>query len=737
MTSFSENRADQTPLKLALFAVSAFLSSFLIFSIQPIFTKVVLPVLGGAPAVWSVAMVVFQGLLLAGYLYAHLLMRWFSLRIAVVIHGLITCAALSTLPFNATPDWGVPPESFQSIWLVKIFLQSVGFPFFALAANAPLLQAWLASNDRYVNVYHLYAASNIGSFAALFSYPFLIEPMIGLATQSYAWGAGFLLFIVLLSACGLSVWNTQTFQRTDGPTIATSSQPISWARRREWVLCASIPAGLLIAATASIQMDVSGISLLWILPLAIYLLSFVYAFRDEEKETDFWPRFVRSVTLLNLVVFALGVHNFFLVLSFGFAAVLGVSMACHKKLYGLRPAENQLTEFYLFLSVGGFIGGIFSSLVALHLFSWTAEYVILLLVAVLVVCRSKVPLLNSTRDLVIGGAGLLLVAAVFGFLSDGLLSFLRIIFLVLAVHLFFLFNSKSHRLIQGACVSALIAVFLVPLGQDTQRSFFGVMKIEEKDGYRRLLHGSTLHGAQEINYSGKPEPLTYFTSNGPMGRSLTALRQSSSEKALRIGVVGLGVGSMSCLKQDNETWTYFEIDPLVVSIARDKNRFQFLSVCDPAAKIVIGDARLTVDQQPRGAFEYLLVDAFSSDAIPAHLVTKEAIQNFLARVTDEGILVFHISNRYINLVPILAKIAEANNVTLYGYETHVTPDEAARMHAGALAVVFVKNEKAVAKLEQLKFQKVPVDPEQALWTDHYTNVSGEIIRHQMRKWFGI
>jgi hypothetical protein len=733
MTSLAFVRKDSSGItKILVFGFSIFLSAFLIFSVQPIFTKVVLPTLGGTPAVWSVAMVVFQGLLLAGYLYAHLLIRFLPLRAAIGVHIAVTCVAFLILPFAVTPDWGEPPQNGEEIWLIGTFIKAIGLPFFALAANAPLLQAWLAASDRRINVYHFYAASNIGSFAALFAYPFVIEPFVNLPQQSIGWSIGFAAFIVMLVLCATFAWRGEV-ERHKSDAV----QPTSWGLRMRWLILAAVPSGLLIAATASIQLDVSGGPILWLLPLAIFLLTFVFAFRDGHENSKLWFRMVRASAIFALVIGVKEVHHFAVILGTALLAVLSVSMACHRALYQSRPASGELTEFYLFVSCGGFVGGLFAALVAPNVFSWTAEYQLLILMAALVVSFNGITGKDDVRKF---GLGVLLLVAVVGLAAamhpNGRFA-LNIAMLITAVTLFALFLKEIRPVVQGIIMAALFAIVILPYGSDVQRSFFSVLKVKDlsDSSYRILLHGSTIHGAQRISDDYRPEPLTYFTSEGAIGRSLTAIRETRPNGPLSIGVVGLGIGSMACHSRGNEQWTFFEIDPLVVRIAKDSERFRYLSDCGRSMPIIMGDARLTVKKQPAQAYDYLLLDAFSSDAIPSHLITKEAVDMFASRVTNEGILAFNTTNRYIDVSPILAKIGEAKGLDVYALYTKEPVERMLEMRTSVAVTAFAMGPASAAALERAGFKKLTPRPSQELWTDHYTNVTAEIIRGKISRMF--
>lgn len=734
MTSVSLVREEASWLRIAVFGIAIFLSAFLIFTVQPIFTKVVLPLLGGTPAIWSVAMVVFQGLLLAGYLYAHLLIRFLPLKVAIFVHIALTCVAFSFLPFAVSPDWGEPPPHGEAVWLMGTFVQAIGLPFFALSANAPLLQAWLAAQDRRINVYHFYAASNVGSFAALFAYPFVIEPFVNLPQQSNAWSSGFGLFILLLVACGGMAWNGHS-QNTSTKNV----EPLAWATRLRWIMFAAVPSGLLIAATAAIQTDVSGGPILWLLPLAIFLLSFVFAFRDGAQRTELWQRLTRASALFVITLTILELHSFAIVLGVALLAVLSVSMACHGALYQSRPNEGALTEFYLFISLGGLTGGLFAALIAPNIFSWTAEYPLLVCAAVLMISYDQETDSDARRSRILGAA-LLIGAMTFAFaITHNGRAVLNIVLVMTALMMFGLFSRSIRPAVQGSVLTALLALAVLPYGSDVQRSFFGVHRVknDNSEQYRLLMHGSTIHGAQKLSDQGRPEPLTYYGFDSPIARSLAALRDVRKDGQSSIGIVGLGTGSMACHRRSGEQWTFFEIDPVIVKIARDPERFRFVSECAPSAPIILGDARLTVEKQPARTFDYLLVDAFSSDAIPVHLVTKEAIDMFVSRLAADSILAIHISNRYINLSPILARIAAAKGLDLYVLTLRPSAEQQANLHSSSVVAALATGPAAAVALEANGFEKIQNDPEQALWTDHYTNVTSEIVRLQFKRWFSM
>ena len=733
-------------LLLGTFVIAIFVSAALLFMVQPMFTKMVLPRFGGTPAVWSVAMVFFQAALLAGYAYAHGLVRHARARTSVVIHVAVMLAACSALPISIAAGWSRPPPAGEAWWLIGLFAASIGLPFFALAANSPLLQAWFARTDHpaAADPYFLYAASNVGSFLALVSYPVVIEPFVRLGDQALLWSVGFCVLIALIIACGALLWRSPGEVAENAPgTMAEFAAP-GWRDVAFWVLLSAVPAGLLVAVTAHISTDVASIPLLWVLPLSLYLLTFVIAFQRRPivphwLAVEVQPLFI--VALMAVIIFDPElVRSSIVVLVAVHVAVFFVcALVCHGELARRRPAPRYLTSFYMWMSAGGVIGGVTTGLIAPHVFNWVAEYPILIALAVL--CR---PGLALPRDLRLRYALYAALAATAVLLA---LCHYDPITLDLAT-----FNWTAAGLL-AACVlvsrwplpfAAIVAFALLasrsilePTNATFVRSFFGVAKVSETtDGQFRLLqHGTTLHGGQRIReaggrrLTGRPEQLLYYWDGSAIAQAFDAVRARVAGP-IRFAVIGLGAGTLACRAGPDDTVHYYEIDPAIVRIARDPSLFTFLSVCRPDTPITLGDARLTLEDAPDGGYDLIVVDAFSSDAIPIHLLTREAMAIYLRKLGPRGMVVMHVSNRHLELASVVAGIAAANGL-ITRVNDSMSLDEVTNRYkfVGTIAAV-ARREADFGRLAQAPdWERRAPDPGQWVWTDDYSNVVGSLLRH--------
>jgi len=729
-------------LLLGVFACAIFLSAALLFVVQPMFTKMVLPRFGGSPSVWSVAMVFFQAVLLAGYAYAHGITRWLPTRLAVPVHIALLAVATFALPLAIAAGWGRPPSEGATGWLLGLFLVSIGLPFFALSANGPLLQAWFARTGHKAakDPYFLYAASNVGSFLALVSYPFAIEPFTRLGEQTAAWSVGFYLLIVLIAVSGvLLLLRSPNVLPAPAEGAAGEAAP-SWRDAAVWVALAAVPSALLIAVTAHISTDVAAAPLLWVIPLALYLATFVIVFQTRPLLPHRWMVLVQPLAIVVLVgVLAVGVLSYLvLTLALNVVTFFLCAMVCHGELARRRPAARHLTAFYMWMSAGGMIGGISAGLVAPHVFSWVAEYPLLIVLAIL--CRPGLALPHARRDmlwwLLILGLAVAIVVARLVFKRD---VDTNVYWVVVVGLLWFAFVLQRHVL----PFAALIALtFLVAnlYGADgtrraTVRSFFGVHKIvDSEDGmFRILLHGTTEHGAQQLRdeegrpLTGRPEPLTYYHADSPMARGLAAAR-ARKNGPLRVGVVGLGTGSLACHVEPGDTWRFYEIDPAVVRISRDEARFTYLAQCAPNVPIVLGDARLTLADAADGSYDVLVIDAFSSDAIPVHLLTREAMAIYRQKLAPGGMALVHVSNRHMELGSVVAGIAQANGMVTRVIDSDEGEDEENHKFSSHLAAVARTDADFGALTEAEDWMVVEADPAQWVWTDDYSNIVGAIVR---------
>src|SRR5262245_10945196 len=729
-------------LLLATFTAAITISAALVFMVQPMFAKMVLPRFGGAPSVWSVAIVFFQTALLAGYAYAHWLTRYAGGRASVAIHLAVMIAAAFALPLSIAAGWDRPPAAAEALWLIGLFTASIGLPFFALAANSPLLQAWFARTDHPAakDPYFLYAASNVGSFLALVSYPIGIEPFVRLGDQAWSWSIGFCFLIALLAACGALRWRSPD---EDAHTSGTADAPPTWKDAGSWVALAAVPAGLLLAVTAHISIDVAAVPLLWVLPLALYLLTFVIVFA-RHPIVPHWvvvavqPAFI--IALVAVVIFD-PIKTIVGLLAVHLSVFFVNALMCHGELARTRPAPRYLTAFYLWISAGGVIGGLGAGLMAPYVFNWVAEYPILIALAVL--CRPGLALPGDRlqRHLLFGGlaaAVLVLIVCAQYPVALSQTAFTWTVATLLAASALFWRAPLPFAAMIAFILLAYYSIVEQP-GAMSVRSFFGVSRIRETettDGQFRLLqHGTTLHGGQRIREADgrlaaidPPELLLYYWDGSAISQTFDAVR-ARVDRPIRFAVIGLGAGSLACRAAPDDTVHYYEIDPAVIRIARDPYLFSFLWVCRPDAPIILGDARLTLAEAPDGAYDLIVVDAFSSDAIPIHLLTREAMAMYLKKLSPHGMVVMHVSNRHLELASVVAGIAAANGLITRVSESSDL-DEAANPYKFVATVAAVaRSEQDFGALAQARdwALKAP-DPGQWVWTDDYCNIVGAVLR---------
>jgi hypothetical protein len=739
--------ASRNRLVLVVYTSAIFVSALLLFSVQPLFTKMVLPRLGGSPAVWSVAMVFFQSLLLAGYVYAHLLMRIKRRLIPILVHLVLLIIAFATLPLAIAARWGEPPTSGYAIWLLGLFTASIGLPFFALAANNPLLQAWFVRTGHPdgADPYFLYASSNIGSFLALLSYPFVLEPLFSLRTQNLLWTCGYGLLIVLIAACGYLLWRTPASVVAHSAAVESNAPPPSFGTRARWVFLAAVPSGLLIAVTAHISTDVAAAPLLWVLPLSLYLLTWVLVFQQRPWLPHKWVLWAQPAAIAGVIVLLAigGEQNLLLTLGGHQVCFFVIAMACHGELARTRPPARYLTGFYVALSFGGMIGGLFAGLIAPNVFSWVAEYPVLIVLAAL--CRpvqdERWPRLSRLIwPLAFVLALVLLIPSQMKgetfdwfeehrvYVAGGVGVFAMLLALAL--------NTARLKLAALATLAlALIRVYPADEGRvETVRSFFGVHKIQTtpRGQYHVLLHGTTIHGAQKFQnddgtpVEGRPQPISYYDKDGGIGQAVAAIRERKGAP-LRAAAIGLGSGTLACVGQPGETWKFFEIDQSMVDTARDPKYFTYLQQCQPDLKPVIGDARLTFAREPDGVYDLIVVDAYSSDAIPIHLATQEAMTIYKSKLSPQGVVLVHVSNRHLELASVVVGIADANGMKSWVYNEDSGRDSE---YIFATNVVVSAREAAdVGKLASSE-QWEETDPtaNQRVWTDDYCNVLGAVYR---------
>jgi len=653
-----------------LFAITILTGSFLLFMVQPLVARLALPRLGGAPNVWNSAMLVYQALLLGGYAYAHVLSRLPVGRQAL-IHVALLIAAAFTLPI-ALPAIELPASGNEALWVPWLFVLTIGPLFFVVSAQAPLMQQWFASHRGAGDPYPLYAASNLGSFAGLLAYPLLVEPLLPLGAQSRAWAVGYGVLVVLVALAGLA--------RRDAPAPSAPAQaaepeagPAPDARRiLLWLALSAVPSGLMLSTTTHLTTDIFAMPLLWVIPLGLYLLSFSIAFAANRGLARLLTASAPLVLSMAGALAMLGsARPSMLAVAASLFLLFVIAVTLHARLYDERPEPARLTQFYLVMSAGGVLGGLFTALIAPLVFDWTWEHPLLILAA----------------------AALLPLAAWSGWLERIFptpqafrIAVILLLFLVFMGALYVrneLWASPDWSALDVAVFIALIAAAVVlaarrwafvaasaaliaALGALAQaqtsfegvrsRSYFGIYTVRDTpEGLRNLVHGTTLHGVQRLQPGAETSATTYYGRSSGVGQALASAERLFGQEA-RIGVVGLGVGTLACYRKPGQSWTFYEIDPAVLAYS-ERGQFTFLSRCAPEAPVVIGDARLQLEKLPANSYDILVVDAFSSDAIPLHLMTEEAQRGYFRLLAPDGLLLLHISNRFIDLEPVLAALA--------------------------------------------------------------------------------
>ncbi|MDB5437663.1 MAG: spermidine synthase [Caulobacteraceae bacterium] len=718
------------PSGAAPFAVAAFLGAALVFTVEPMAAKLVLPMLGGSSAVWNTCLAFFQLALLAGYFYAHLLQRIGSAGRQAVIHLAVLVASALVLPLRISGMLGDPWPHAPSLWLMLTLTLSLGAPFAALSATAPLVQAWRAREGGGEGVWSLYVASNLGSLIALLAYPTLVEPNLTLAAQRWEWSGLYGLFVLAVAALGWRV-------RQTAPVVTPAGRSrISRLERLRWLGLAALPSSLMLGVTTYLTTDVASAPFLWVGPLALYLLSFVIAFQTRPMIPPRLALILQAATLLACAAtypFHVARLWMWLVLSVHLVGFFFTALVCHQALAARRPDPSRLTDFYLTLAAGGVVGGAFNAFVAPLIFSTIVEYPAALALAALT-RPWRVESLNLKAWLVGLPAWVLAALAC---LALGLPNSHNLLAaqLLLAGAAFAALASMRHALVMlGAITVLTLAASTVGDRVEvihTWRSFFGVLRTSHGAFHglgelHMLAHGTTLHGAQSQDPRWRCRPLVYYGGETPIGQVFEQTRKDSPAAAF--GVVGLGTGAVSAYTRPGDRMTFFEIDPLVLKVASDPANFTYLSQCARGRlDFVLGDARLTLAKQPPEKFDLLLIDAFSSDSVPAHLLTVEAIAGYLAHLKPDGVLILHLSNRNLDLTgPAQAAVAAAGGSGLI--QVHIADPKLPKFwESDEVAVIAGRTPQALAPYAaDPRWSRI--DPAAARpWTDDYTNLFGALV----------
>jgi hypothetical protein len=728
---------------LLVYTVTMFASATLLFLVQPMFARMILPQLGGSPAVWNTTVVFYQIILLAGYIYAHFIATRLSRRKQIMLQVALLLASLVALPIAIPAGWSPPTQANPIPWLLALLFVAVSAPFFIVSTSSPLLQSWFASTSHRAahDPYFLYAASNAGSMLALLSYPLLIEPRLRLSEQSLLWAGSYMLLLLLIVACAAFVWSTPaTANRAPHsdadaqPATPHAPLPLTWRRRLHWVLLAAVPSSLMLSVTTYLSTNIVPIPLLWVIPLALYLLTFILVFSGRPLLPHTVMCRALPIVLLPLVIAicAQATQPISLLLLLHLLAFFVITMVCHGALAADRPPARQLTAFYLWVSAGGAIGGMFNALLAPFLFSTVLEYPLALVLACLLLPRapagnSRSPMARARwLDIVLPlGLGALVAALILATKAAGMppgpLNY-GLIFGLPAL-LCFSFSRRPQRFALG--IAGLFAASLLYTSDQGQvvyaeRSFFGIHRVllDPTERYHVIAHGGTLHGRQSLDPARRREPLSYYTTSGPIGQVF------ATGERRRVAVVGLGAGALACYYRAGQEWTFYEIDASVERIARDPAYFTFLRDCTPDASVVLGDARLTLARATEQRYDLIVLDAYSSDSTPIHLITREALALYRDRLAPGGLLAFHISNQYLDLKLVLAALArDAGMVSLYQDDRVISPDEAASgKNASQWMILAPEQADFGALLEDSRWQALDIPSDTAIWTDDFSSV---------------
>lgn len=741
---------------IRFFALTVFLSAALVFTVEPLIGKTLLPLAGGTPAVWTTCLLFFQAALLAGYAYAHALTDRLPPKTQVIVHVIVIAIPLALLPFRVDPTWFVG-TSMPVASLLMMLAKTVGLSFFALATTAPLIQRWFVTTDPKGDPYPLYAASNAGSLLALAAYPFLIEPGLDLTDQRKYWAIGYALFVVAVAACGGMMWRTASAHVAKKETSKSADDP--WLR---WLLLSFAPSSLLMSVTTAVTTDIAPVPLLWVVPLALYLLTFIIAFAGRQYIPHKFVVLLAPIASLALffVIFNKSERPWSLVLTIHLLVFFVISLACHGELARLKPPTERLTNFYLILSAGGMLGGLLNAVIAPVVFQkiGLAEYPLVLSLAVaLMPDRPRSTALKGileptgikalTYPMIVGAvtATAVLVARVNNWddpIVGGILLGVPLIFIYLLV-------DRPKRF--GLATALVWVASLMYIGKSGptlffERNFFGIVKVATELGSLRfqkpgpdgkpivdagdrthiVVHGSTLHGRQVWKEGkGINEPLSYYGRPGPIG---DVFRFLDTKEAKPIAVCGLGAGSLAAYARPKQPWTFYEIDPAIVRIASDPKMFTFLSdnfADKNLLKIELGDARIEMAKAENGKYGLIVLDAFSSDSIPVHLLTREALEMYKQKLAPGGIIAIHISNRYLDLKPVLALAAHDMKMTSR-FRDDIVPFDEDKM-TGRMSSSWVIMARSIDDLGPLASgggwkQLPPIKPSFRMWTDDYSNI---------------
>ncbi|GAB4267171.1 MAG: fused MFS/spermidine synthase [Candidatus Rifleibacteriota bacterium] len=742
------------------YSAAIFIGSFLLFLVQPMIGKMLLPSLGGAPAVWTTCMLFFQLTLLAGYFYAKKSIKHLGCEKQSVIHLLLMILGLVELPVHINFS-GVEKAFYNPIsWLILKLLASIGFVFFIIAANAPLLQRWYSQTgqEKSHDPYFLYSASNAGSLLGLISFPFFFEPQFKLSTLGNIWSVIYVIQVFLVFFCALSFWGEKQKAETGEEKLKREfyASSVSLKSAFKWAFWGFIPCSAMLAVTTHLATDIISGPLLWVFPLAIYLLSFILVFsvKDRYRRIDWDSYFFPMGTLIIIMYFFSFTDPAWYVVCLQFTFLFLLCMSFHARLANDRPVVEHLNEYYFWMSVGGVLGGIFNGIVAPAFFKAQLEYMITIIIAVLAVCftpRNQ----NEKSVSILKEAAIIFAAFVilygFAFLKElrtesylNVFGFFGAFCLVWVIHFFFKHPKTAGLMLMVGCYSSISFLMTNQGVLFRDRSFFGILKVErvQNDGdpydpdlnlgsvqdiFYCLAHGNTLHGVERKVEVRPLFPLTYYSREGPVGDIFKL--GNIKRWAKKVGIVGLGCGTIAYYGRPWQQFDFFEINPAVIKIATDKRLFTYLDRCAAKTKIIAGDARIMLERLPDSYYDLLIMDAYTSDSVPTHLLTMEAFRIYMKKLKPDGMLVLHLSNRYFKLDYVVARILQELKIPALirrddPRNYSIKYDWYDEMLLSRSIWIAASNDKH--RLEGLKsfgdWQKTQPSPAYSVWTDDYANI---------------
>jgi len=715
------------------------------------FSKMVLPMLGGTPQVWNTAMLFFQATLLAGYAYAHGTTRFLSIPVQAAVHVALLIACVVFLPLAIPAGWTPPTDSDPTLWQLSLMAVSIGGPFFVIAGSAPMLQRWFSATPHpdADNPYFLYGASNLGSMTVLLSYPFIIDPLLALNEQSSTWSIGYIGLIVLSIFAAILVCKGGVFakrQAVEKNAAATKSE-ISWKLRLSWLFWAFIPSSMMLGVTTYITTDIATAPLLWIVPLALYVGSFIIVFSRKQIISNLMITHLLFAGLCMILLFSFGfgelISNPFIIIGIHFSFFFIAAVACHQRLADLKPSPVNLTEFYLIMSVGGVLGGFFNAIIAPQFFISAVEYPIAICLAVFAryswqdeqsfsnfVMQIKSSFARDHYKVIINERNMIpciiIASAIFIFLFESSLMSMLVGIIIIIL----LADSYQKRWLSTFLILFLLCLFPPTSNKlsfetellQQERNFFGIIRVMNMNNSSRiLLHGTTTHGVQALDEENRLLPLSYYSYESPLSDVVDLYNPQSG--AQNFAVIGLGSGVTACYRKDKRHFDFFEIDPSVARIAQDPQYFTFLSDCGSPYDVILGDGRLTIREQADHKYDMISLDAFSSDSIPVHLITLEAIELYLSKLKPDGVLLFHISNRHLDLESVLSIASEKLDIPSFAKVSLYKNVEGTKLdYFPTHYVAFTADQEKIEKLKADGWDETRKVDGVKLWTDQYSNI---------------